>query len=92
MKGGEGRINPWTVRSAFGIVRRTNTGKNNAPSRPHTRAGSTRKYLAAHVPTSSLTQALAGTIARVIANDLSSDVTVQIGSTILMRRSPIPTR
>lgn len=45
-------------------------------------------YLDARVPTSILTQALAGTIAQVIANDMSSDVTVLIGNTILMRRSP----
>jgi len=44
------------------------------------------------VPTSILTQALAGTIAQVIANDMSSEVTVLIGGTILMRRSPSPTR
>jgi hypothetical protein len=50
------------------------------------------QYLAARVPTSTLTQTLAGTIAQVLANDMSSDVTVLIGSTILMRRSPIPTR
>lgn len=46
------------------------------------------QYLAARVPTSVLTQALASTIAQVLANDTSSEVTVLIGRVVLMRRSP----